>query len=262
MISLPQLKEFLDELLVYNPNINAIHYDPYSGNGMQYKGKDEINKIGVGVTASLKLFQKAADIDCDSVITHHGLRWPDTPHYLKTFQERYSFLAKRNISLFAYHFLLDSHPAIGHSEIILNKLGIQDTEVFSDSAGPWGRQGQLSEPTPISDIIEECKDLFKNEDLIVYKFGKEVVRNIVVVTGSGAPQSQDLQKLIDEKVDLYITGSVKEATQELFREAEKNLIAGGHYATERLGMIELQKKLEEEFGENVEVEFIEVWNST
>jgi dinuclear metal center YbgI/SA1388 family protein len=260
MISLPRLKQFLEDLMIYNPNLNVSNFDPKNGNGLQVRGGDEVQKIGVGVTASLQLFQKGIELGCDVIITHHGIRWPDSPHYQTSFQKRYSYLIENNLTLFAYHFLMDSHPEIGHNEMILRKLGIEDTEVYADSNGPWGRRGQLPDPTPINDIAEKCKDIFNQEDITLYKFGKDVIQNIVALSGSAMPYGADLEQLIETDVDLYITGVTKESTRELFREAERNFLAAGHYATERLGMLELVKNLEEDFDENVEVEFIELWN--
>jgi putative NIF3 family GTP cyclohydrolase 1 type 2 len=188
------------------------------------------------------------------------LRWPSTPHYQKAFQRKYSFLVKNDISLFGYHFLLDSHPEIGHNELILRNLGIEDTEVYSDSGGPWGRKGTFDQPQALNEILEQCRDLFKREEIISYKFGKEIIQNVAAVSGSGAPYGNDLQKLINQEIDLYITGEAKESTRELFREAENNFIGGGHYATERLGILELEQQIRSEFTDNVETEFIELWN--
>ncbi len=260
MISLPQLHEFLDELMIYNPSLDVSKIDQKNANGLQVKGSVEIKKVGLSVTASLQLFQKAKEIECDTIIVHHGLRWPSTPHYQKAFQRKYSFLVKNNISLFGYHFLLDSHPEIGHNELILRNLGIEDTEVYLDSGGPWGRKGAFDQPQPLNEILEQCRDLFKREDIISYKFGKEVIQNVAAVSGSGAPYGDDLQRLMDQEIDLYITGEAKESTRELFREAEKNFIGAGHYATERLGIIELEQQIKDEFSDNVETEFIELWN--
>ena len=65
---------------------------------------------------------------------------------------------------------------------------------------------------------------------------------------------------MDRKIDLYITGEVKESTREICREAGINLLAGGHYATERFGVLALMDEVKKKFKNKVEVEFVELWN--
>ena len=53
--------------------------------------------------------------------------------------------------------------------------------------------------------------------------------------------------MIRDKVDLYVTGEPHEWNRELFREAGISFFAGGHYNTEKLGVLalEAQRRIEE-----------------
>ena len=64
--------------------------------------------------------------------------------------------------------------------------------------------------------------------------------------------------MIRDGVDLYITGEPHEWNRELFREAKISFIAGGHYNTERLGVLTLGEVIRERF--EVQVEFIDLPN--
>jgi putative NIF3 family GTP cyclohydrolase 1 type 2 len=64
--------------------------------------------------------------------------------------------------------------------------------------------------------------------------------------------------MIQEKVDLYITGEPHEWNRESFREAGISFVAGGHYNTEKLGLLALGDVIRRQF--DVEVEFIDVPN--
>jgi len=64
--------------------------------------------------------------------------------------------------------------------------------------------------------------------------------------------------LIRGKVDLYMTGEPHEWNRELFREAKISFVAGGHYNTEKLGVLALGDVIRDRF--DVEVEFVDLPN--
>ncbi len=221
----------------YDKSLDVGKIDEMNANGLQFVGKEEISKIGFGVSASKRLFQKAVQSKCDCLIVHHGLRNPENPPlYNKVFQRSYSYLVQNNLSLFGYHFLLDSHPNIGHNAIILKSIGITKKQKLLD----WGYWGDLPQKTDIDTIVTKCEKIFKQKP-IVYKFKRNKVKRIGAISGSGSFYGKDLQKLIDIGIELYITGDPREGTRELYHEAEISLIGGGHYATERLGLLALWK---------------------
>lgn len=259
MITLTKLNNFLDSFLKYDPKIDVSKVDERNANGLQVKGSETINKIGFGVTASTKLFRIAKKRGCQAITTHHGIRLPDTPHYQKSFQSRISFLLKSEMSLFGYHYLLDSHPKIGHNALILRSLGIKKKKEYEIKGSNWGWYGDLERAQSIKSITKKCAEIFKQKPL-VYNFGDNKIKTIAAISGGGSPYGRDLQNIIERKVDLYITGEITEGIRELIRETEVNLIAGGHYATETLGVKALMKKVKEKFKNRVEVEYLELWN--
>lgn len=255
MIKLKNLSQFLTDLLYYDNKIDVNKIDQKNANGLQIKGSKKIQKIAFGVSASTQLFKMTKEANCEALITHHGIRMPDTPHYDKVFQQRLSFLLKNNISLFGYHFLLDSHPEIGNNALILNSLKAEQ----KGSLLQWGYWGELEKPIELETTNNKCSKLFK-QDCLVYKNNNRKVKRVGAVSGHGVVSGKDLQQLVDLDIDAYITGSISESSRELYREAGINLISGGHYATERLGVLKLSAKVKEEFGDKVEVKFIELWN--
>lgn len=259
MITLTQLKNFLDKYMNYDPKIDARKLDEKNANGLLVKGNENISKIGFGVTSSLKFFQMAKAAGCQSLVMHHGLRWPDTPNYHKVFQRRYGYLIKNNLSLFAYHFLLDSHPEVGNNAQILTKLGVSKKKEYEISGTNWGWFGSLTRPQTLASIIRKCEKTF-NQKPLVYKFGKDRIKTIAAISGSGSPRGRDLQNVLERDIDLFITGEVNEGTREKFRDIGANFIAGGHYATETLGVKALMKKVKAKFRNKVQVEYIELWN--
>lgn len=61
MIQLSELQDYLDKLLYFDKSLDLSKIDPIMANGLQVKGREEIAKIGFGVSASLELFKIAQE---------------------------------------------------------------------------------------------------------------------------------------------------------------------------------------------------------
>ena len=256
MITLSELQGYLNSLLYYDKKMNLLKIDPHMANGIHVKGAERIKKIGIGVSASLKLFQMAAEKHCQALVVHHSINFPQFNTYESLFQNRFAFLIKNNLSLFGYHFLLDSHPEIGHNIEILKYIGATPTKPFLFHDEPWGYIGEIK-PTKLDDIIKKLKPELSS-NLKLYDFGPKIIKKIAVCSGRGVPFSSELTYLTTNKVDLYITGENSEWIKEIFRESGINYLAGGHYHTERFGLLALEKKIKKDL--NVETEFLELEN--
>ena len=258
MITLSALNQFLEEYLFFDKKLDIAKIDPYMTNGLMVRGKERVKKIGFGVSASLALFEKARSIQCDTLIVHHSFNFPPFNRHDDIFQNRFGFLIKNELSLFGYHFLLDAHPEAGNNVEILRAIGAKPTEQFFHHGSPWGWIGELKENCDLSGIEGKLKT-YQSPRSVIYRSGIQSIKRVVAISGKGAPIASDMQYLIDEKIDLYITGEVHEWNRELFREAKINFIAGGHYATEKFGLKALMEKVKDHFPD-VETEWTEIVN--
>lgn len=249
MITLSHLLSFLEHTFGDPGNV-----DPEMANGLQFRGKEEIEKIATGVSASLDLFKMAVARKADCLIVHHGMRVPKSPYVDSLFARRIGYLAAHSLSLLGYHYWLDGHPDLGHNAQIIQRLGARRTEPFRNG---WGWYGELPEERALSSVIAECVSLF-GPLRAQYLFGRDRVRRLVVLSGSGSPQYAELSLLRAKQADLYITGEVREWDREQARESGLNLIAGGHYNTERFGLWALGNLIHHEL--RVEVEFVDFPN--
>ncbi|OGG18845.1 hypothetical protein A3D78_02410 [Candidatus Gottesmanbacteria bacterium RIFCSPHIGHO2_02_FULL_39_14] len=245
MISLADLSLYLNKLMFFDPKLDVEKVDPYMTNGLMIKGSDQIENIGFAVSASVELFKLAKQNNCQVVIVHHSFNLPKTNNYDYIFQERFAYLIKNNLSLFAYHFLLDAHPEIGNNVSILKTIGATPDKPFLHHGNPWGYTGIFHRPRPVSDLKKILSSYFSPRS-VYYDFGSQSVKKVVAVSGKGAPLASSMSDLINDKVDLYITGEVHEWNRELFREAGINFIAGGHYHTEMFGIKALLEKLKKD----------------
>lgn len=256
MITLSDLANFLDGYLYFDRSLDLSKIDPKMSNGVMVKGKMEIRKIGFSVSTSLALFEIAREDLYDAVIVHHTFLLPPWNRFDQIYFDRLSFLIKNNISLFGYHFLLDAHPEIGNNAMILRTIGAKPSAPYLHNGYPWGWIGETEQSVTLQSIKDVLGPSFSTRTKI-YDFGTNRIKRIVACSGMGAPT--DMQYLIDNHIDLYITGEVHEWNRELFREAKINFIAGGHFATEVFGVKALMEKVAEKFPD-VECGWIDLIN--
>jgi dinuclear metal center YbgI/SA1388 family protein len=226
-----------------------------SRNGLQVEGKEEVKKIVLGVSASAELFRLAAGEAADMVIVHHGMIWDNPNRITGTFYKRVKLLLDNDISLAAWHLPLDMHPVDGHNARLIRFFGATGITSFCDYHGQLiGFKGTLKKPVTLHEACDILGDNIGGEP-VAFGFGPKMIRTIGVVSGgsSGMVLSGECDGL-----DLYIAGDCAEPVQEYCREAGLNFISGGHYNTEKPGILALKDLLAKKFG--VRTVFIDVPN--
>lgn len=246
-----------DEIVEFINNYLEIQKFKDSGtNGLQVPGKEEVEKVVFGVSASLELFQQAVKKGADMIIVHHGLFWEGSrwriSHLLKG---RLKFLFDNNLSLLGYHLPLDAHPEIGNNTQIAKRLGIKITGKFGEYQGEAiGWEGIFQTPKRFSGLVKEIKEIFGFKPWYL-KSGKDILKTVAVVSGGGAGI---IPEVIDKKIDVYITGETREFIPQAAKEGGINYISAGHYNTEKFGIQALGELLKEKF--KIKVEFIDIPN--
>jgi dinuclear metal center YbgI/SA1388 family protein len=255
MITLDRLITYLDSTMGRTDAVARI--DPAMANGLQVRGRSDVNMIVTGVSASLRFFEEAVALGADAVVVHHALNMPAGIHFDEIFSRRLRYLFEHGLSLIGYHYLLDSHPEVGNNAQIIKRLGGTPTGPYP--AEGWGWVGDLGEEAERDDLLGRCAALFGQVGT-QYPFGPRHVRKIVALSGSGAPRPAEMEWLMRNRVDLFITGEPREWCREMFREAGISLVAAGHYATERLGVQAITAVLGREL--DVAVQFLDLPNPT
>ena len=69
MASLRQVVDLLQSTL--NPQL----FNDYCPNGLQVQGKEQIQRLVTGVTASQALIDAAINLKADAILVHHGYFW-------------------------------------------------------------------------------------------------------------------------------------------------------------------------------------------
>ncbi|HKI86251.1 MAG TPA: Nif3-like dinuclear metal center hexameric protein [Thermoanaerobaculia bacterium] len=228
----------------------------YAPNGLQVEGRAEVNKLVTGVSACLELFERARDVSADVCLVHHGIFWKGQSPVLTGVQYgRVRLLIDSGISLLAYHLPLDAHREVGNNAIAARELGLMDLVSFARHEGlDIGVRGRFPQTITASDLVDRVEALLGQKPL-AFLHGPDPLSTMAIVSGAA---EGDFRESIALGVDAFLTGEVSEWVMNLARESGTHFLAGGHYATERLGVQALGRHLGETF--DLDVEFIDVPN--
>lgn len=234
-----------------NELLDVERFSDYAPAGLQVEGASEVEKIVCSVSASLELFQLAAERGAQMVLVHHGLFWTRERLVVDRRQKgRLKALFDGDISLVAYHLALDAHPEIGNAVLLARELGIELEGVFDEI----GTAGRLREPVTSEEFVSRVREKLRREP-VAFRHGPEPVRSVAVVTGGGG---SSLLEAARKGYDLFLTGEPKEPTLHAAKELGIHFVAAGHYTTEKLGVQALAARIAERFG--VEWEFLDLPN--
>jgi dinuclear metal center YbgI/SA1388 family protein len=233
-----------------NELLEVDRWPEFAPPGAQVLGADEVSRLACGVSASLALFEAAADAGAELLVVHHGLFWRNEPLLVdRRLRGRLESLFGSNITLVAYHLALDAHPELGNNVLLARAIGVEPEGPFAE-VGVGGR----TEPVSIVELAGRVGSATGREPLVLAE-GPERIERVAVVTGAGG---RFLIEAAQAGFDALVTGEPEEPSLASARELGVHFVAAGHYATERLGVQALTARLAEEFG--LPWEFIEVDN--
>jgi dinuclear metal center YbgI/SA1388 family protein len=250
MASRDEIVGFLDDLL------EIAGWEDYGPNGLQVPGATEVEVVATGVSAHRELFERAAELGAQLLLTHHGMFWEgDPPAITPKVRARLEILFGADISLAAYHLPLDAHPDVGNNALICEGIGFRRSEPFGEYKGrPLGWVGRHPDGVPAGDLFASCARLTGREPLVFHS-GPETVRSVGIVSGAA---SSSLAEAAALGLDAFLTGEPSEFVMADAREAGLHFIGAGHYATETFGVRRLGDLVAERFG--VGHVFVEVPN--
>jgi dinuclear metal center YbgI/SA1388 family protein len=241
-----------DEIIRFaNALLEVERFPEYGTPGLQVVGADEVTKIACGVSSSRELFERAAAAGAQLLIVHHGMFWRNEPVWIDRRQRgRLQTLFAADLSLAAYHLALDAHPELGNNALLADALGVEVERAFAEV----GQGGRLRKPLGIEELSARVRETAGREPL-VFAHGPDRIERVAICSGAAG------RFLIDaahEGYDLLLTGEPEEPSLQTARELGIHFVAGGHDATERLGVQALSRRLAEQF--ELQWDFIEIEN--
>ena len=244
----------LDALNHYlNTFLQPERFSDYCPNGLQVEGKQEINKVVTGVTASMALLQAAVEAKADAILVHHGYFWRgDALPITGIKKRRIQFLLQHDINLFAYHLPLDAHAELGNNVMLAKRLGLTITGCAGDK--DMLLLAELNQPQTLQTFVETIARKLQRTPQVISDLNKPI-KHIALCTGAAQGY---IEQAVAAGVDVYISGEISEQTVHVARESGITYISAGHHATERYGIQALGEHLAHKF--DLQHEFIDIDN--
>lgn len=227
-------------------------FNDYCPNGLQIEGKNEIERVICGVSLTQALIDEALKFKADAIMVHHGIFWnKDNPALVGIKYQRVAKLIKHDINLIAYHLPLDGHPELGNNAGIARLFGIGDCTQSGEQNLLWS--GKLPQPLKLSAVVAKYCASTGHEP---HYFGDADKLIFSMAWCSGGAQGM-FGAAIDLGVDCYLSGEISEPTMGLSAESAVAYISGGHYVSERFGVMALSDLLNQ-WG--IESRFVDLYN--
>lgn len=250
MANLKELVEYTDTLL------GAAGFRDYCPNGLQVEGRQEVQRLVSGVTASMALIEAASEAGADALLVHHGYFWKGEDACISGMkQRRLRCLLGADISLLAYHLPLDAHVRLGNNTQLARVLGFETEGSFgSEPDLQLGQYGHLSLPLDAAGLAAHIGERLGRVPLHI---PGTAARIETVGWCTGAAQSY-IEAAAARGLDAFISGEISEQTVHVARETGIHYFAAGHHATERYGVQALGAHLAKHFG--ITHEFVDIGN--
>jgi dinuclear metal center YbgI/SA1388 family protein len=223
---------------------DAVETDRYadvdaSANGLQVgptHGEDPaVEHVAFAVDAAVATVGAAVEAGADLLVTHHGVVWGGLDRVTGQAYRRVAPLVEAGLPLYVSHLPLDGHPEYGNAAGLADLLSLSDREPFASVGGePVGLRGRARDPFDSAGLATLLdRELEGAGGVQVLEFGPEEIREVAVVTGSGADFVEDAA---DAGADALVTGEGKQHAYHEARERGLHVFLAGHYATETFGV--------------------------
>lgn len=236
-----QITKFLNNTLCLD------QFEDTSLNGLQFEGCSEVTNVAVAVDAGLEVIKQAAEMNTQFLVVHHGLIWDKPFPFCGARKRLFEELWRKDLSVYAAHLPLDAHPDYG------NNFGLARLLQLEEPVCSCNYHGQTIGCTAVNKRRASLRDLQEpllnlpgaTGSIVCLPFGPELPERIAIVSGGGADALFLHEK---ESFDTLITGEPRQFAFHYAKENRLNVLFAGHYATETVGVGELGRALEKEFG--------------
>ncbi|MBW1809047.1 MAG: Nif3-like dinuclear metal center hexameric protein [Deltaproteobacteria bacterium] len=243
MSSRSEIISFLDDLL--KPQT----YRDYCPNGLQVFGCDQIERVATCTSVSEEFFELAAKEKAQLLLVHHGLFWDGSSRVVDPLLgKRLRILLEKELNLVAYHIPLDAHQKLGNNARLaaLLELGQLNFDFGHYKGTPIGCVGNLEIELSLGQIADRLSSKVGGQPQL-FDLGPQAVKRVGIVSG-GAGDIPLILEAMQSGCDAYITGVMYEQSVAIAREAKVNVVALGHYNSEKLGVEALGDVLAKHFG--------------
>lgn len=238
---------YLDDTL----RIRAI--EDYGPQGLQIEGRPQVRKVVGLVDAHLPCLEAALARDADLMLVHHGIFWGASKPLVGGFGQLVRAFLQNDLNLYAAHLALDAHPEWGNNAELARRLGLTIRDWWADVKGtPLAVLAHSDEPVSFEELVARYQERVGSVRLVQAE-GTPQVRKVGILSGFGADRIAEAAGL---GCDAYVTGETSHAHFYDAANAGINLLYGGHYRSETVGVEALGQHLAQRFG--ISFEFIDL----
>ena len=217
----------------------------YGPQGLQVEGRDEVRKIIGIVDAHQPCVDAALVQGADLLLVHHGIFWGPPKPLRGSYARLVRTMFDANLNLYAAHLALDAHPEVGNNAELARRLGIEVIDWWGNANGV---KLAVLATAPHGTKLDYLLDRFEQHVgpvKLVQSYGPRIVHRVGILSGSGA---REIEAAAAMGCDLYITGETSHAQYYDAQNLGINVLYGGHYTTETVGVQALGRHLQEKFG--------------
>ncbi|MCO6453082.1 MAG: Nif3-like dinuclear metal center hexameric protein [Caldilineales bacterium] len=216
----------------------------YGPQGLQIEGREEVHKLAVSVDAAHAAIDGALAAGADMLFVHHGVFWGGPRPISGAWGRKVRRFIESDLNLYAAHLALDAHPSLGNNAELCRLLNLQ--AVGSYFAYKGVDIGIIAEPVAPVDFDDLAAAFTSNlqPPLRVESWGPHQVGRVAVCSGNAI---RSLEEAHARGCDTMVTGETDYTMAHMPEELGMNVIYGGHYATETLGVQAVARHLQEAF---------------
>ncbi len=233
MCKIDQFLSKLQEIAPLSLSQKMIERGDYDNSGLLIKTSEKADKILFSLDLSVKAIERAVELGCDTIVTHHPAIYNPVKSLEFDGQNKTVLLAIKNqLNVISMHLNLDI-AGFGIDHFLSVGLGGENQQIIEvvDGECGYGRLFDVKEK-PIDQFVSEIKQNFGTDKIIFY--GQKPVKTIASFCGSGASVAVNcLEK--NACFDTVITSDVAHHQLKEFVEGGVNVIIIPHYASEQFG---------------------------
>jgi dinuclear metal center YbgI/SA1388 family protein len=243
-----------DELVRYlDGYLKIAEIKDYGPQGLQIEGRAEVQRIVGMVDSHQPCVDAALARDADLLLVHHGIFWGGPQKLSGSFGKLVRTYMKADLNLYAAHLALDAHPEVGNNAELARLLGLDVFDWWGKVNGvPLASLAESSETLTVETLVQRYEETVGPVKLVL-AHGPAQIRRVGILSGSGARQIEEAAAL---GCDAFLTGETSHAQYYDALNAGINVIYGGHYTSETVGVQALGRHLQETFG--LDFEFIDL----
>ena len=227
MTSLAEIVRYTDKYL----RVREIEEWPNALNGLQIENSGRVTKIGAAVDVSTRVLSEAAKKDVDLLLVHHDLFSPRLQPVTNALHRQLRIAFENDI-----------HPKVGNNAQLAVALDLKSTTPFLKEKGQL--IGLKTRASILRDELLRKLERSLGGKVKAFAFGPKRIKTIGIVTGGAG---SEIYRVVQEKIDMLITGEAPHWAAVAAEELGINLILGGHYATETFGVKALAAHLSKRF---------------